>query len=430
MANIILQSAENSSLLQTLNQSESKTVPSIYNTKEIYAPSATSWFHNISTDSSNYNPGGSLTFQLPKYGFLEQIIFKMTYKWTVTTAPVTAGTRVFIPLGSAYNLIDRIEFLSSSRVISTLYSQDLVALHSDLRSDQLYPIVQTWAKGAVGVAAAAANVGDSIEAEFALPVVFGFNEDINTVQNLAFNEPCQMRVVFASDYKVASEETGGTIGPQPAGSNVISNGNLSLRYKLYNEADTAMLLDANYSEPQLNMLTHRQYRENPVSIQATAAKTFSGKVELKNVDVINDFYIFVRNAVIDGTHLGSNDTINDCQEITKITLTASGQEICVMDNLTNFYSKLTENGYASVSDVAGSMKMDNVFKIQTGLWENSGGGVWSNGWSARELNNLVLTVEGKCDVAQASLIIYVCETTSTILSTSSNTGRVVNSLVN
>ena len=44
MSNIILSSNENSALLQTLNQSESKVIPSIYSTKEIYAPSSTSWY--------------------------------------------------------------------------------------------------------------------------------------------------------------------------------------------------------------------------------------------------------------------------------------------------------------------------------------------------------------------------------------------------
>ena len=155
----------------------------------------------------------------------------------------------------------------------------------------------------------------------------------------------------------------------------------------------------------------------------------STEINLRNVDVINAFYVFVRAEAVAQTD-GSEDNINNCQEITSITLTASGQEICKIDAQGNYYSRLTENGYSIVPFLENSIKYENVYKIQTGLWENSGGGSWSNGWSARELNNLVLKVEAKTDHATNNYMVYVCETTSTILSTSSNTGRVVNSLVN
>ena len=431
MANILLQSAENSSLLQTLNQSESKVIPSIYSTKEIYAPSATSWFNGLTPISSNVVAGGSLTWNLPKYGFLEQMLLSFTYDFTSTGNPAADVYQV-IPNGAGYNLIDRIEFLSSSRVISTLYAQDLIALHSNLRTDQLYPIQRTFINGATGAVGDGAGAGKDVSRTFVLPIVFGFNNDINTVQNLSFNEPCQLRVVLGSTFAVSTQYTLAgdvkTFSAAPAGTASISSPTLGLRYKLYSEADNAMLLAENYSEPQLNQLTLRQYRENPKMVTAVGSK-ISADINLRNVDVINAFYVFVKAESV-AQEDGAEDDINDLQEITSITLTASGQEICKIDAQSNYYSKITENGYSIVPYIVGSIGYENVFKVQTGLWENSGGGAWSNGWSARELNNLVLKVEANTIRATANYMVYVCETTSTILSTSSNTGRVVNSLVN
>lgn len=430
MSNIILQSAENSSLLQTLNQSDSKVIPSIYSTKEIYAPSATSWFSDLTPQSENVNPGGQMTFNIPKYGFLEQILLGFTYTYSATTP--TAGN-INLPAGVAYSMIDRIEFLSSSRVISTLYSQDLIAQHSNLSSDQLYPISQTWAKKTSGNASPVGTTGrSSIEASYLLPVVFGFNMDINTVQNTSFNEPQSIRIVWSGKLADLGVITSGTVSKPALGQGVISVPRISYRYKLYNEADTAMILAENYSEPQLNMLTTRSYRENPLEVTSDASSKFTFTVNIKNVDVVNAFYIMVRPTVVDGTNPDTaTANVNALQEIDKVTMMASGQEIAVITPEANFYSHLTENGYAQKGIVeANFFPFTNVFKLQTGLWENSGGGSWSNGWSLREMNSVSIVVEGTANLPNVSYTCFISETTSTILSTSSNTGRLVNSLVN
>ena len=74
MSNIILSSNENSALLQTLNQSDSKVIPAIYSTKEVYAPSATS-LYTITSKTGSVADGQSESWDLPKYGILQQIVF-------------------------------------------------------------------------------------------------------------------------------------------------------------------------------------------------------------------------------------------------------------------------------------------------------------------------------------------------------------------
>lgn len=434
MANIILQSAENSSLLQTLNQSDSKVIPSIYSTKEIYAPSATSWFSDLPPQSENVTPGGQMTFNIPKYGFLQQILFGFTY--TYTSATVGTGNTLeslHIPAGSAYNMIDRIEFLSSSRVISTMYSQDLIAQHSNLSTDQLYPITRTWAKKQKdGVIV---GTDDVVTDSYLLPIVFGFNMDINTIQNTSFNEPQSIRIVWSGKLGNLGVKLnfGKTLTSKPvSGSGVVTLPRINYRYKLYNEADTAMILAENYSEPQLNMLTTRAYRENPLELTSDANSDFKFTVNLKNVDVVNDFYIMVLPSVVDGSNANPNlANVSALQTISKVTMVASGQEICSITPEQNYYAMLTENGFAIKPETGeGFPSYENLFKIQTGLFENSGGGPWSNGWSLREMNNVSILVEGKATLPNILVTCFISETTSTILSTSSNTGRLVNSLVN
>jgi hypothetical protein len=74
------------------------------------------------------------------------------------------------------------------------------------------------------------------------------------------------------------------------------------------------------------------------------------------------------------------------------------------------------------------MSVNNVAKVQTGLWTWDKN-VWTNGFSLREMNNVVAEVF--CDVpANKKYTCYCEELTSCILSQSANTGRNTLSLVN
>ena len=103
------------------------------------------------------------------------------------------------------------------------------------------------------------------------------------------------------------------------------------------------------------------------------------------------------------------------------------------------YSKLCENGN-SILAADGTASTSNIVKIQTGLWEYSGGGTQSNTMSLRELNNPIITVffsdqipdkalAGDAAVVQSYEVVVV-EDTVKIYSTTSSTGRVQTSLTN
>ena len=494
MSQIILNSAENSALIQTLQQSDSKVIPSIYSTKEIYAPSATTWFNQEPSSGAQPTAGSSLTYDLNKYGIAEQMLFTFALNATATM-PGQLARCLAAPVGYIYELIDRVDFLSSSRVISTIYAEDLRAQHTNLSHGELGPVVQTaiGAKFGATTAGGAAGLTSEINAEYCVPINFGFMKDINTQPNLSFMESCQVRITFkrpaylfiASSNGVIESPTGTSTNVSPAtlsAAGVTFSGGaglsatlpvLQVRYKQYGEADTAQLLAENYNAEQLNMLTSRCFRENPKSFTHTggAAGVVTHAIDLRNVDVVKAFYVFVTRDVDQGntevfTSVVGTRSPQMCFEIQKIRVTASGQEICTINSTQNLYSRLTENGQSINAVASGvaltsltgtsadALQLHNVYKVQTGLYENDGGGAWSNGWSMREMTNMRIEVtlpatapggagigtvsdyrfRGRIEEQVAGVscnyTIHVVEDCSTILSTASNTGRTVNSLTN
>lgn len=421
MSNIILSSNSNSALIQSLNESESRVIPSIYSTKEIYAPYSTNWY-TIDSTSGNTGDGQAVNFDLPKYGFLQQMLFSYT-KNIVNDATGTADTAQHkTPKGDIFNVIDRVELLSSSRILLTKYSEDLIAEFSALSSDQLYAISATAIKeGDEG--------GTSNSIKFVIPLTFFF--DLNTMPNLSFNEPMSLRITFRDTKQYSVARTASSNAPVVS----VSNPQLMLRYKMYDEADTAQVLSNNYDSEQLNQLIRRQYRENPQSHAHTGTDTsHTFEIILRNVDVVNEFYALVRSkptTVVAGAESAAD--VNELAEIQELTLTASGQELCKLTKEQLLYMSLTENGYQTNNSnlsTQDGVKLSNVNKIQTGLWcHGTGSGKWSNGWSLREMNNVVLSV--KCTVAaNNTYTCYVQETTSAIMSTSSATGRTAIALAN
>jgi len=424
MSNIILSSNNNSALIQSLNESESRVIPSIYSTKEIYAPYSTNWY-TIDSSSGNTGDGQAVNFDLPKYGFLQQMLFSYTKNIVNDSTSGTPDTALHkTPTGDIFNVIDRVELLSSSRILLTKYSEDLIAEFSALSSDQLYAISATAIKEG---AAAAAGTTNSIK--FVIPLTFFF--DLNTMPNLSFNEPMSLRITFRDTKQYSVARTVGSNAPVVS----VSNPQLMLRYKMYDEADTAQVLSNNYDSEQLNQLIRRQYRENPQSHAHTGTETtHTFEIILRNVDVVNEFYALVRSKPTTPVAGAESDAkVNELAEIQELTLTASGQELCKLTKEQLLYMSLTENGYQTNNSnlsTEDGVKLLNVNKIQTGLWcHGTGSGKWSNGWSLREMNNVVLSV--KCTVAaNNTYTCYVQETTSAIMSTSSATGRTAIALAN
>ena len=421
MSNVILSANSSSALLASLNESESKVNPNIYNLPMCYPNSSTQWY-NVEPNSGTAANGQSHTFQLAKYGILEQLIF--SYEKTIVATRASTGT-ISIPIGDMITqVISRVEFMSSSKILSTLYSQDIIAMLSDLDSDYLYGPSATALKGSDP--SESGSGAATVSATFTLPLVFDFMTNGGATNfNLAFQEPCSVRIVYNNLDGVTATQGAGEL-TNVKGS--LDKVNLMIRYKTYDEQDTAEMLASNYEAESLNMLISRRFRENPQSFTSSGGDhTF--KIELRNVDVIENYYFIVQEnyAVTSGKQTSSND----CVEIKNIKLSASGQEICNLTTDQLIYMKLTDQGWPMTNSNTGSsttlIKLGNVGKVQTGIMTKNH--AWTNGFSQREM--ISCFAEVTCSLTSGkSYTCYVQEKTSAIVSVSSNVGRTQLSLVN
>ena len=303
---------------------------------------------------------------------------------------------------------------------------------SDLDVSQ-YNIVK---KSAIASRLANAHGGAAIGIhQFVLPLRWGLLSDINTQLNLQFNEPMSIRIRFgANPYQFTDA---GGVTPSIADGDVF----LKMRYKAYNEADFSEILAENYNEPELNQMSVGFYDESVVSksFAPTAVAIPKArmdleqpgvKVELKNTDCVNNFYVMVREQGVPST--GGNFAP---REILRLRMTASGQEIFDLQGEELFYSKLCMNGYSILAAAAADDETKNIAKIQTGLWEYADGGTQSNTLSLRELNNPIIEVwfvysTNATGNGDRNFDVSVVEDAVKIYSTTSATGRLQVALTN
>lgn len=390
MSSIINNSNANSSLINTLNASDSKMNPNVYSTKTIY-PSSAVVYQRTDKSSGTIGASQTITFDLLKYGIAQQMLLCYTKE----------GAGGALEAYDFMDVIDRIELLSASKVIDTLTNRDILAQLSDLENSQYYPLSESLTKAR----------GARASHLFCLPLVFGFFKDINTNLNLQFNEPMSIRIKFGGNPNNAS-----------AGVSALTSCYLKLRYKAYNEGDYSEILTQNYNDPEMNQMITGFYDESVVSVTIKAGETNNGingtKVELKNTDCVNDFFVIVRKQ--------NTTTASAPVPISRVRFTASGQDVFDLDGGEMFYSKLCENGFSVVGPTDATQ---NVAKIQVGLWEHLGSGTQSNTLSLRELNNPVISVFFDGTAGDAYDVV-VCERILKIVSTISSSGRIQTSLTN
>ncbi len=421
MSSVINNSNANSALVNTIQASESMTMSSVVYSTEPVAPLHAMQYLPVDKASGSVSANGQMHFQIPKYGTMSQCLLSYKLKNTGTD-PWTAG--------EAFDFCHRIksvDLLSSSRTISTLTRADLIAQFSDLKQTQFNPVFQSCLKNrTITVGGASSTIPAGGQLDFTIPLVFGLFKNENTQISTSFNEPCQIRV----NWDNPSYGSFSAAGP-PAVSIVIelADPQLKIRYKSYPEAATSQMLAENYGDrPELNMLSTRWYDENPKDHThvggAGALQTV--KVELRNTEVVSDFFVYARAKQAAGTV-----NVYKPQQIENLILRASGQELLNLTFHELAFMKLDDEGYANQigvsSDTAGTA---NVAKVQTGVYDQKG---VSNGFSLREMNSVEMELTIRPDGALDDGDIYeivVAERCLAIYAVSSSTGRLTLSLAN
>jgi hypothetical protein len=381
MSSVINNSNKNSALVNTLLASDSVMNPNVYSIKPIVPPHSLTYARCLASNGQAIS-NSNMNFQLNKYGIMSQILFSYT----------KTHDNAVLPQYDFLTTIKEFELLSSSRVVSTITKYDILSMCSNLEQSKLVPIARN--------ALDARTIGTVHK--FTMPLMFGFMLNESLQLNSTFLEPLSIRVSW--------DDVGDAINA------VISDVELNIRYKNYDEVASAKILAENYNAPILNQLASRWYDENIVTETQTVNVNASMSVELKNTDCVANFYIILKKTA-------------DLYPvpITKIVFTGSGQEICSLTREQLEYARIDTDGFAiGNDDFFANGNLYNIAKIQTGVYGN---GVLSNVFSLRQINAPKITVFFNADAAVA-YDLQVCEDTSAIYSTASSTGRLDISLSN
>lgn len=425
MSSVILNSNSNSALVNTLLSSNSLMNPNVYSTMSINPPHSTTYSEHQPSNGNVPVRSNTTNYQLNKYGIISQIL--LTYKKTYTNG--TAGPLVLgSPQNDFFNCVEKVELLSSSRVVSTLTKVDFMSQFSNLEFNKMTIIQENLLKPqTVGSIAAAA---ESSELNFTVPLVFGFMRDINTQLNASFLEPMSIRLTWGKDWNQSTNFAAGVVGN-------IKSPVLSVRYKNYPEDANAQILAENFDKPTLNILSSRFYDENRQSVVSTAgsATAESIQVELKNTECVQDFYVVLLRSNPNTAAGASPTVVSDIldpvpEPITSIAFSGSGAEILTLSREQLAYGKLDMDGFSVGQDpTIANNNMPNIVKFQTGVY---GYKMLSNTISLREINAPRITVNFTT-ANEANLqryYAYVVEDCSQIYSITSATGALSSSLAN
>ncbi len=436
MSNVILNSNANSALVNTMNGSSSVFNPNVYSTKTIIP--AHSMTYNKHQPSNGSTPVASQTtnFTLNKYGIIAQVLLSYTKRVDITTE-LSADTN--IPAGDVFKVLEKVELMSSSRVVSTLTRFDLASQFSDLPQDKLFPIERSCLKVSETIPKAV-GVTDK---DYTLPLVFGFMRDINTQLNASFLESLSIRCTWGAELN--SLLYGATADRSLVNVSII-NPTLQVRYKSYPEDANAKIIAENFDKPTLNMLSTRYYNENreTTNVTVTAAGTGGAPqpeesitVELKSTECVQCFYVVLtktENFNSSAASPGPNQSFVG-QPIDSIKFTGSGAEILELTALELEYMKLSPDGFSwgQTDSTTNGSGISNIFKIQTGVYDSY---EMPNCFSLREINAPQMEVKfrprttGYTDTHLVQYSVHIVEDCATIYSIASSTGSLNLSLSN
>ncbi len=395
----MLSSNANSAMIQTVSASDSMKNPNVYSTETVFPAHALTWV-KCESSSGSINDGSQLNFQLQKYGIISQMLLTYTKKFTAGSAA--------LPAGDVFKTIRQIELLASSKTVSILTADDLMAQFSDCSQSEFNVVAKTALKsrGAAGT-----------DQKFVIPLCFPQFEMINCQLDSSFLEPLQVRITW-NTIKSSNAAGGAVYAATP-----LVDCALKMRYKNYSEQDTAAMISANYSAPQLNQLSARFYDEAKVEV-TTAGTAGSADIDLKNTECVESFYVIVRQKLAE-----TGITALACEPISVLKFTGSGQEICELDTVDLQFARLGMDGWSEQVDAdtsASGVQLGNIGKIQLGLNTKQKA---TNSLSLREVNAPRIHVEW-VSTAAATYEITVVQKVLAVFATSSATGRYSLALAN
>jgi hypothetical protein len=418
-----------------MNASSSVFNPNVYSTKTIIPAHSMTYSKHQPSNGSSPVASQTTNFQLNKYGIISQVLLSFTKRLVVGTANLTGA---YLKAGDIFKILEKVELLSSSRVVSTLTRFDFESQFSDLPQDKRFPLEKSALQQRTLITPAVPGTYDE---EYTLPLVFGFMKDINTQLNASFLESLSLRCTWG----VELDDYVGTLDATATLATSIINPSIQVRYKVYPEDANAKIIAENFDKPTLNMLSTKYYNENRefknVTVTASGAAgnpqpSDKITVELKSTECVQCFYVILTKTEDENsttTTPGPNQSFIP-QQIEKIKFTGSGAEILELNANELEYMKLSPDGYSwGQSSTASGAGLEKIYKIQTGVYDSY---EMPNCFSLREINSPQMEVHfkpvptGYTDGNLVQYSVHIVEDCSTIYSIASATGALNNALSN
>lgn len=426
MSSVILNSNQNSAFIATAKASESAYIPNVYSTMPIVTPYAMTTDRLVPTNGATPVSGRTTTFTISKYGIVSQLI--LSFDKTITQNSANNVGSPVLPTLDWFNCVEKVELLSSSRTVSILTAQDILAQFSNLPNDKLIPLLPAClslvpfsAARSDGTGAGGALAGNNESCTFenrSCILRFGFMATEATQLAANFLEPLTVRVTWNNFTALETP----LVAPVTANIS-LANPTLMVRYKTYPEESFSKILAENYNAPTLNMLSSRFEDENRASITSVVGLN-KIKVDLKNTEAVQDFYCVLLKEVTAGTGVLDMKP----QAIKNVLFKGSGQDIINQNENELSFSRICDDGFSiGQSEVTGGTNLTNIKKIQTGVYSDDQ--MLTNTLSLRQINGGYIEVDFVAADARAYYL-YICENCSTIYSVSSSTGSLTQSLSN
>ena len=348
----------NSSLVATLESVDAEHNPFLYSVEK-YVASHASQKLSLLPENSQARPNGTSVFQLPKLGYLCDMVLRFGMLYENTYVGGNNGNPSLVPNGRGLlSLIRRITWSNENREILSLTQDSMMALYSDLSLENRIAFskavkcntdpLQNYKTSS---APPASNATDGF-VMCELPIMLALTSKPSLFQNLAFLAPCQVKIEWVANFNEhfavvfgANDAAGGAapvVGglAVPAGDITIEQSTvlLSCDFISLSQALASKSIEENYGSGSLSTLVWdmmefpKVYQELPTDYTADFPIV---DVPLQTAKCISDLYVM---AYIPRSELRATAYSNavDCRMATfaglplpieSISVTASGQNI-------------------------------------------------------------------------------------------------------
>lgn len=455
MSSVVIQSNSQSALLSTLNSATGSLVqPFEYSISKRVPPHGKSVLEFLATNPQATGPSQTISWDLPKTGIVRSMAVKFEVDWT------QFNNDSYLTYSGFLNAIDRVEIESSSRKLLTHTRASLMAAYADLPSDARCAFERGLHMDRAHTTPAYTANADTKANDrpcIILPLLFCTTDAANQSLMTEFLEPVRVSVRWSANRNFFQKKVAGT-GTNAATRAPIdfsfSEARLILETIQLEPSQMDALIATQYGSGPLSQLQYDYFEETPTGAAMKGAGADGVVIahEIKSSDVVSDIYVFVEAT---SQSLGADPTVEALQAcdvpipLEKVTFKASGQTLIEVkgEYLEQCGRRTMKEGFFGSNPIGGQTagpgtygRPGYVYRLQMGL--DNAKQFCSGAISLRELNSPTIEVQvgtistsgfkatPPAPLDNVAVKMHVILRTQGLVTTDSNSGRVVSSLSN